>query len=276
MANTVSKIITDEQLNRIIQIESAGSPEARARTSSAAGLGQFITGTWLGVVKKHRPDLFKEHSSAALASMRVGKATAALQLEMLARFTEDNAISLGNGFTDGDLYLAHFLGIADAKNVFRANPHDLATSHVSKDAAKANASIIPGKTCAQLRAWAQRSMVDRWNAGGRHDWVAKYADKGAAVPDRPVIVTPAQPMPQVPLPEVPLKPTPPLPQAPAPAPAPTPAKKPVVTPKRAGAGIVAGFLAWLSTQGWKLAAAAAIVVVASLIARSVYKKVTAK
>lgn len=87
---------------------------------------------------------------------------------------------------------------------------------------------------------------------------------------------PAAPLPQVPLPQAPLQPTPPLPQVPLPQ-APAPAKKPaVVTPKRVGEGIGAAFLAWLSTQGWKLAAFAAIVVFAYLIGRSVYKKVTSK
>lgn len=183
MTNTVSKTVSDETLNRIIQIESAGNPEAKAGTSSAAGLGQFILGTWNATVKQHRPDLFKNGAAPA----RVGVATAAFQLEMLARFTEDNARALGAGFTDGDLYLAHFLGLGDARKLFKAPPGDAATSYVSPAAVTANKSILSGKTCAQVRAWAQASMVTRWDKAGRTDWVKRYSGGGAVVPPPPDI-----------------------------------------------------------------------------------------
>lgn len=197
MANTVSKLIPDETLNRIIQIESAGNPEAKAGTSSAAGLGQFILGTWNATIKQHRPDLFRNGA----APPRVGVATAALQLEMLARFTEDNARALGAGFTDGDLYLAHFLGLGDARKLFRAPPGGLASAHVSAGALEANRSILVNKACAQVRAWAQASMVTRWDKAGRPDWVKRYAGAAVAPPPPdvpPVIAKPAPPKPALP------------------------------------------------------------------------------
>ena len=175
MANTISRTISDDQLNRIVQIESAGNPNAKAPTSSAAGLGQFITGTWLGVVQKHKPGLFRTNTREQIIAMRVGAATAALQIEMLARFTEDNAAMLGAGFTDGDLYLAHFLGISDARKLFRAPPGDLASNHVAAGAVAANRSILAGKTCGQVRAWAQASMLNRWVKAGKPDWVKKWS-----------------------------------------------------------------------------------------------------
>lgn len=187
MANTVSRILSDETLNRIIQIESAGNPNAKAPTSSAAGLGQFITGTWIATVQKHKPQLFKTNTREQVIAMRVGAATAALQLEMLARFTEDNAALLGAGFADGDLYLAHFLGIGDARKLFRAPPNDLASTHVTAGAVAANRSILSGKTCAQVRAWAQTSMLNRWAKAGKTDWVKKWSgtkpDLGPPPPD---------------------------------------------------------------------------------------------
>jgi hypothetical protein len=182
MSNTVSQLISDEQLNRIVQIESAGNPNAKAGTSSAAGLGQFITGTWLDTVRRHRPDIARANTRDQLIAMRVGTKTAPLQLEMLACFTEDNARALGAGFTDGDLYLAHFLGLGDARNLFRAPPDDPAPSHVTAAAVKANRSILAGKTCAEVRAWAQSSMEGRWNRAGRPDWVKKYHLAPAAAP----------------------------------------------------------------------------------------------
>lgn len=173
--NTVSRILSDETLNRIIQIESAGNPNAKAGTSSAAGLGQFITGTWLATVQKHKPQLFKTNTREQVIAMRVGTATAPLQLEMLARFTEDNATLLGRGFTDGDLYLAHFLGIGDARKLFRAPPSDPAANHVTAAAVAANRSILSNKTCAQVRAWAQAEMAGRWVRAGKQDWIRKWS-----------------------------------------------------------------------------------------------------
>ncbi len=180
MANTVSRVLSDETLNRIIQIESAGNPSARAKTSSAGGLGQFLNGTWLGVVQKHKPKLFIGKSRDEVAAMRVGPDTAALQLEMLARFTEDNRAILGEGCADGDLYLAHFLGIADARKLFKAAPDELAEHVVTEGAVKANESILRHKKCHEVRAWAQASMEQRWVKAGKTDWVKKFA--GQAVP----------------------------------------------------------------------------------------------
>lgn len=206
MPNTVSRVLSDETLNRIIQIESAGNPGAQAKTSSAAGLGQFITGTWLATIQKHKPKLLIDRTRGEVAAMRVGTETAALQLEMLARFTEDNRAALGSGCTDGDLYLAHFLGLGDARKLFRADPSSPASFHVSEAAVEANKSILAGKTCAEVRAWAQASMEGRWAKAGRPDWVKRYAGSAA--------------LPPAPLPDVP-KPEP----HPAPLPAPSPATK---------------------------------------------------
>lgn len=193
MANTVSRILSDETLNRIIQIESAGNPIAQARTSSAAGLGQFIKGTWLATVQKHKPSLLKTNSREQVTAMRVGVATAALQLEMLARFTEDNRAAIGAGCTDGDLYLAHFLGLGDARKLFRAPPNDPAPHHVSEAAVEANTSILSGKTCGQVRAWAQASMEQRWIKAGKPDWVRKYAGGAVALPPPPDVPKPSAP-----------------------------------------------------------------------------------
>jgi len=185
MANTVSRTLSDDTLNRIIQIESAGNPSAKAPTSSAAGLGQFIKATWLNTVSKHRPDLMRGKTPEQVAALRVGPDNAALQLEMLARFTEDNARELGPGLTDGDLYLAHFLGIGDARRLFRAPPGDLASHHVTAAAVAANKSILQDKTCGQVRAWAQASMETRWVKAGKPNWVARYAGAPAIIPPPP-------------------------------------------------------------------------------------------
>lgn len=161
---TVSGIVSDETLSRIIDIESAGNPNAKAKTSSATGLAQFINATWLATLKEHRPDLFNGPPYDDELALRTDPA---LAIELLARLTEDNAAALGRSFTDGDLYLAHFAGIATARKLARARDDAAAETVFSAAQIKANRSILEGKTCGEVRAWAARKM-----ARARTDWVA--------------------------------------------------------------------------------------------------------
>lgn len=167
MTNTVSKTISDETLNCIVQIESGGNPNAKAATSSALGLGQFLNQTWLNVVEKHRADVMSDRTTNDVLAMR---RNASLSIEMLARFTEDNLKLVGRGASGGDLYLAHFLGAGDAHKVSSSDPTTLLEELLDPRVINANKSIMAGKTCAQLRAWSARRMHE---AGG-HAWVAKY------------------------------------------------------------------------------------------------------
>jgi hypothetical protein len=176
MSNTVSRIISDETLSRVIQIESAGNPNAKAKTSSATGLGQFIESTWMAVVSKHRPDLLKGRTRAEVLALRRDPS---LAVEMLARFTEDNAAALGKGYGDGDLYLAHFASVGTARKILQAFPATPVNKIVAPAAIDANPSILRGKTCAELRTWAMRKM----SAAGGRDWVGKwYRDPGRQTP----------------------------------------------------------------------------------------------
>lgn len=178
MTNSVSRAVSDETLSRIIQIESSGNPSIKAATSSALGLGQFLKGTWLAVVKKHRPDLLVGRSLSQVLALRLDPK---ISIEMLARFTEDNIAIIGKGATDGDIYLAHFSGAGTAKKLFVADPSDAASRHFDPAAVKANESILRGKTVGEVRAWAERKMS---KAGG-HGWVEKfgpYPNRATPVP----------------------------------------------------------------------------------------------
>lgn len=168
MPNTVSDTIDDETLSCAIQIESAGKPNARATTSSATGLGQFIKRTWWNVIDKHRPDLAKRYTRDQLLNLRTNPS---LSIEMLARLWEDNAAIVGNA-SAGDLYLAHFLGAGTARKLFRAIETSPVSSVVGADQIKANRSILEGKTCKQVRDWATRKMA---SAGGKN-WVQRWYD----------------------------------------------------------------------------------------------------
>lgn len=173
MTNTVSKTVSDETLNCIITIESAGKLDARPLDrngkpmSTALGLGQFLNKTWDGVVKSHRPDLLEGRTVDEVRALRKD---GHLSIELLARFTEDNQRIVGMNCTGGDLYLAHFLGVGDAKDLFRADPDTPVSKLVSPDVIKANPNILTGKNAGQVRAWAAKKMA----AAGGHGWVAKY------------------------------------------------------------------------------------------------------
>ncbi len=171
MSNRVSSTISDDTLNRIIQIESAGNPNAKAGTSSATGLGQQINATWLNLVNAYHKEWWNGRTKDQVLALRKNPS---LNIEMLARLTEENARAVGttNG---GDLYLAHFLGPADAKDLFRANENTPVSKLVSQAVIRANRSIMEGKTAGQVRAWAQRKMSQPPKA----DWVGRfYTGKG--------------------------------------------------------------------------------------------------
>lgn len=163
-----SLLISNETLSRIIQIESAGNPRAKARTSSATGLGQFLNSTWLATVRKHRPDWFEGRTQAQVLAMRLDPKCS---IEMLARFTEDNAAAIpGERDADGDLYLAHFAGVGVARKLFRAPAGADCADYFSPSAIAANRSILEGKTVGEVRAWAERKM----RLAGNRGWVEKY------------------------------------------------------------------------------------------------------
>ncbi|MGD9921437.1 MAG: peptidoglycan-binding protein [Pseudorhodoplanes sp.] len=175
--HTLSTLVSDDTLNRIVQIESGGDPDAKAATSSATGLGQFLNATWLACVRRHEPELMAGRNRAQVLALRKAPAIA---LRMLARHTEDNLGVMGRAAADGDLYLAHFLGAGTARALLRAAPQTPVAQVVRPAAIKANRSILSGRTCGQVRAWAARKMA----APPARDWIALYARPAiAAVPD---------------------------------------------------------------------------------------------
>jgi hypothetical protein len=116
------------------EVESAMNPDARAATSSATGLYQFIESTWLDTMKKHGPrfglgpvaDQINLTPSGrayvadpaqreAILALRNDPQTAAL---MAAGLAEDNRAQLlpifGRQPSHAELYLAHFLGAGGA------------------------------------------------------------------------------------------------------------------------------------------------------------------
>jgi len=126
------------------QVESAMNPDARARTSSASGLFQFIESTWLGTVKRHGPRFGLDDMAAQIGVTRSGSAyvpdpsqrEAILALRndpqiaslMAAGLAEDNRSALmpilGRQPEHSELYLAHFLGAGGAGRFLSAMQSD--------------------------------------------------------------------------------------------------------------------------------------------------------
>jgi hypothetical protein len=111
------------------QIESNLNPQARASTSTAQGLFQFIDQTWLATMKEQGPAL--GYGKLADAIVRTGsgydvpdptmrasimklRSDPAASSMMAGAFARNNAAqlsaALGRDPTEGELYIAHFLG----------------------------------------------------------------------------------------------------------------------------------------------------------------------
>ena len=121
------------------QRESALDPAARARSSSASGLFQFIEQTWLGLIKTDGPRLGLAQQASAIQTRPDGTHVvsdpaarqAILNLRenpkvasvLAGAFTQRNRETLGQELgrepSAGDLYAAHFLGARGAAQLIQ-------------------------------------------------------------------------------------------------------------------------------------------------------------
>jgi hypothetical protein len=138
--------------------ESGFDAGAKASTSSATGLFQFIEKTWLGLVADHgeKHGLAEEAAAAGsghlsakerreILALRKDPAIAAL---MAAEYANDNRAylerGLGREINETELYLAHFLGPGGATKFLKAmadDPEQMAAP-LLPEAAKANHSVF--------------------------------------------------------------------------------------------------------------------------------------
>ena len=158
------------------QVESGLNPQAGAPTSSARGLFQFVEQTWLGTLKQSGAALGYGQCAAAITKTASGHyrvqdpamRSAILKLRndpvanavMAGAFTQANAAllseKLGRSPSEGELYIAHFLGAGGAARLISAaasNPNAAAASHFP-DAAQANSSIFYDRTTGAARSLA--------------------------------------------------------------------------------------------------------------------------
>jgi hypothetical protein len=153
-----------EYLLATAKMESNFNPTASASTSSARGLYQFIDQTWLGTVKeagtqlgygKYADAITKSPSgyysvsdpAAGSAIMKLRDDPAAAS-SMAAVLTQSNSFKLtgmiGRRPTDGELYMAHFMGVGGAaKLISNAEDNPNASgARLFPNAAAANRSIF--------------------------------------------------------------------------------------------------------------------------------------
>ena len=179
------------------QIESNLNPGAQASTSSAKGLFQFIDQTWLGTVKRSGPEFGLANYANAIVQGPDGRLDvpnpaardAIMKLRtdprvnamMAGAYTRNNAAQLTDGLgrtpSEGELYIAHFLGGEGANKLIGAALSAPRTDAASlfPQAAGANRSIFYN------RGGRPRSVVDVYRVlTGRYE-VARAGTSATAV-----------------------------------------------------------------------------------------------
>ncbi len=146
------------------QRESGLDPAAKAKTSSATGLYQFIDQTWLGMVARHgdkhglgaaadaitqgkngRYEIADPETRSAVLALRNDPVHASAMAGEYARESADRLeAGLGRTPSDGELYAAHFLGAGGALTLIGAKEQspELDATALFPEAAKANRAIF--------------------------------------------------------------------------------------------------------------------------------------
>ncbi|WP_289896347.1 M23 family metallopeptidase [Paracoccus sp. TOH] len=144
-------------IGHIIRVESGGDATAKNPRSTATGLGQFIEGTWLRMMRSYRPDLVATLGARELLDLRLDPALSRQMVRHLAQENEAYLRARGHGISAGRLYLAHFLGPAGADLALRADPAQSVESVMGPAVVGAN-PFLRRWSIADLRNWAERRM----------------------------------------------------------------------------------------------------------------------
>jgi hypothetical protein len=148
-------------LDKIISAESSGNlKEANKpnKTSSALGLGQFVNGTWLDMIKRYRHDLAEGKSDAEILELRKSPD---LSREMTARYAAENEARLrraGVPVTPTSTYLMHFAGPGGGVKLLKADLDTPVESILDANAIQAN-PFLRGKTASWVVDWANKKMA---------------------------------------------------------------------------------------------------------------------
>jgi hypothetical protein len=168
--------------------ESSLNPKAKAQTSSATGLFQFIESTWLEVMKDEGPRLGYQKYADAIGTDSDGdlvikdkdlrqevlalREDPQIAADLAAAFTRKNGAYLYDRFgrmpSPGELYIAHFMGARGAAAFFEAglsDPGQIAAKLFPRQA-KANPSIFYDLGKARTIKDVYRALVSKHEGGG--------------------------------------------------------------------------------------------------------------
>jgi hypothetical protein len=252
--------ISFEYLLTTAKIESNLNPTAQASTSSAKGLYQFIDQTWLGTMKQdgaalglgryadaitRSPDGHYEVADPAMRAAILRLRTDPQASAMLAgALTRNNSTlvsaSIGRQPTNGELYIAHFLGADGAGKLINraASRPQASAAAMFPQAAAANHNIFydthgrtrsVGEVYGKLTRLFDSAQTVAFAQGGVTQ--TAVARSGAAPPLPPPVTVAAKPVKDVPARAIRMaSAVPPIP----PVPIPTPTASAPRTPDTAG------------------------------------------
>ncbi|MEO8684321.1 MAG: transglycosylase SLT domain-containing protein [Devosia sp.] len=189
--------------------ESSLNPQARAQSSSAVGLFQFLESTWLQVMKEQGPRLGYQQYADAIQKTGDGYQVADPQVkaqilklredpqiaaDLAAAFTKSNGDYLSAKFgrqpSAGELYIAHFLGAQGAEKMFNAglqNPDQVAADLFPRQA-QANRTIFYDNGQPRTIRQVYRALVSQHETGVPSvEFATQQLASQPAVPPPPMI-----------------------------------------------------------------------------------------
>ncbi|ACB25575.1 transglycosylase SLT domain-containing protein [Methylobacterium radiotolerans] len=161
--------------------ESSFDTDAKAATSSAQGLFQFVARTWLEMIRDYGARYGLAEEAAAVkgrgaaitvaGSMRARvlglrndpRVAALMAAELIKRDRERIEARVGRALTTTELYLAHFLGTASAGRFLSLSSEkpDEVAGREFRTAARANRSLFTEKTGGKRRSLTVSELHDR-------------------------------------------------------------------------------------------------------------------
>ncbi len=196
------------------KVESNLNPDANATTSSAKGLFQFIDQTWLTTMKEAGPKLGLGNYANAITQSPDGRMDVAdpavksqilglrqdpkINAAMAGAFTNKNASilrsNLGRSPTDGELYIAHFLGPGGAnKLIDAARTTNPPATILFPGAAAANRSVFYDKAGrARLASEVYANLTGRYETARAGTTALANAEAPPAVALRSTIAEPVR------------------------------------------------------------------------------------
>ena len=128
--------IDPNALKVVAAVESGLNPNAKAKTSSASGLMQFIKSTWRSMLERFGPKYGLDPNTSPFDPT----ANALMGAEYLKMNQKAISAYKRNPNTT-DIYMGHFLGTGGASKFFSSNPDEIAANVIPK-AAAANQPIF--------------------------------------------------------------------------------------------------------------------------------------